>query len=267
MLLAQHMLARITAGIHSSVQADFDRAAAANIAPAMDAECVAKYCGLVYNFILFYPAAVANVSAVSENLDARVPHCSPRSLFITIISIQILTLLSSCRSDNQSDSLLAIVRIQAMCLGVYKERDVVRAVLQITQSFFSPATSKAVPYQANLLAAGCTMGRDIVARLFQSLCGDLPSSLWPNLGDTILSIISGCEGMMSADCKQWVRSALFESGSARLESISLDLRETAYAALFRLAQNNNRRFKSLIQDIAKICASEMTPDSLLLYQD
>ena len=154
-----------------------------------------------------------------------------------------------------------------MCLGVYKERDVIRAVLQVTQSFFSAATSKSVPFQPVLLAAGCTMGKDIVVSLFHSLCGDLPSSLWPNIGDTILSIISGCEGATNADCKLWVRSALVESGNPRMGSIPLDLRDTTSAALFRLAQNNNRRFKSLIQDIAKICASDMTSDSLLLYQD
>ena len=65
MLLAQSMLARITTGIFSSVQVDCDRAVA-NAAPIMDAECVAKYCGLIYSFIIFYPAAIANVSTTTS---------------------------------------------------------------------------------------------------------------------------------------------------------------------------------------------------------
>ena len=164
--------------------------------------------------------------------------------------------------------LAAIVRLQALSLTLYKERGPLRATMQVIQSFFSPTTPKVDPYQAELLAAGCTMGKDLVTLLFFSLCGGVPSSLWPNLGETLLSIISGCEDNESAlaECKLWMRYVLFDSNPT-LQMVSHDLREIVYAALFRLAMVNRRRFKALIHDIAKICASESTSDCLLSYSE
>ena len=140
--------------------------------------------------------------------------------------------------------------------------------MQVIQSFFTPATPVVAPYQPELLASGCAMGKEIVTLLFFSLCGDAPSSLWPNLGETLLSIITGCADTEGAlvECKLWVRYVLFDSNIA-LQMITHDLREIVYAALFRLATDNRRRFKALTHDIAKICASESTSDCLLSYSE
>ena len=319
-MLAHSMLSRTTAAMLTCVQRDYDAsnssastgAIVTGLAAQMqtfssssssstsfssataaitDSECVEKYFGLVYNFILFYPTAL--LAQVCPFVDPYLfPMIALLSAMFVIVACLFLTifvnalwpvnahltlvftflvslLLLLFQPVGSAPGLLAaIVRLQALSLTLYKERGTLRATMQVIQSFFSPATPKVALYQTELLASGCTMGKEIVALLFFSLCGDAPSSLWPNLGETLLSIVSGCEDTEGtlAECKQWIRYVLFDSNLS-LQMITHDLREIVYVALFRLTTVNRRRFKALIHDIAKICASESTSDCLLSYSE
>jgi len=136
---------------------------------------------------------------------------------------------------------------------------------QVTQSFFSPASPNVVPYQLDLLAAGCTQGHDLVTLLFRSVMGGLQSSLWGNVAETLYCIVQGCEGTpYSADCAQWVRSAL-DQDSEFARRVTAPMREVVLTALFSY-NDDKLKFKGLVQDIGRISATEVGIEVLLSHQ-
>ena len=137
---------------------------------------------------------------------------------------------------------------------------------QVTQSFFSPASPNNVPFQQDLVAAGCTQGHDLVSLLFRSIMGGLQSSLWSNVAETLYCIVQGCiYNPYRSDCMRWVRSAL-DQDIEFAKRVSPPMREMVLIALFRYG-DDKVKFKVLIQDIARVCSSEIGVDCLLIHQE
>lgn len=80
-----------------------------------------------------------------------------------------------------------------MSLSLYKERGALRAALHVLQSLFTPTTAKLVPYHGALLEIATELGEEIVNTVVRSLCGEVQSSLFPNLVDALMCTLGGCE--------------------------------------------------------------------------
>jgi hypothetical protein len=113
------------------------------------------------------------------------------------------------------------------------------------------------------------IGKDIVSYVVNSLCGHnegIQSALFPNMIETLLNIISGCEEVCPgrSPVGEWVLLAL---DTAPLQLIfSPSDKQLIMTAIFKFAVYDPRRFKALMMDVSKIALSQATVDSLLCYE-
>jgi hypothetical protein len=169
--------------------------------------------------------------------------------------------------SQESYCLQKIVCSSWMALSMYKERGPVRCVCQVVQSLFFPVSQKLIPYHETFIQISYERGGEIINEIIQSLCGETQSSLYPNLIDTLLYVINGCEEKYPEKSRAWVFAALSDESVAGLRLLSPTDKQLAFTAMFRLASTDKRRFKALLQDFCKICSSEATADCLLTYEE
>ena len=168
-------------------------------------------------------------------------------------------------------TLQQIIRMLCMTLSLYTERDSLRAALQVIQSFFSPsATTVTMLGQSYdiVLESLCLRGEEIINRVVRCMCGEVQSSLVPNLVDCLVCILSGCEDTVhQAKTRAWMFAALSDQSITSLQLLSPADKQLVLTSLFRLISSNKRRCKALMHDFSKICSSEVTSDCLLAYEE
>jgi hypothetical protein len=100
----------------------------------------------------------------------------------------------------------------------------------------------------------------------------------PNIADCLFYLISGFYSNYFEQCKYWFQNAIFNNSNNDNSSnekkkiferlINDEYKQIFLQAMFQLSiNNNNRRFKSLIQDVFKICNAELNEDALLAYTE
>jgi hypothetical protein len=83
---------------------------------------------------------------------------------------------------------------------------------------------------------------------------------------TTLSLLNQHESSSFIQCQQWFHAVIYSTD--HLTQLTLiEHRHILYNAIFYYAKNRNRKFKSLFQDLYKICASEANIDALLTYTE
>jgi hypothetical protein len=81
-----------------------------------------------------------------------------------------------------------------------------------------------------------------------------------------LSLLNQHESSSFIQCQQWFHAVIYSTD--HLTQLTLiEHRHILYNAIFYYAKNRNRKFKSLFQDLYKICASEANIDALLTYTE
>ena len=81
-----------------------------------------------------------------------------------------------------------------------------------------------------------------------------------------LSLLNQQESSSFIQCQQWFHAVIYSTD--HLTQLTLiEHRHILYNAIFFYAKNRNRKFKSLFQDLYKICASEANIDALLTYTE
>jgi len=101
----------------------------------------------------------------------------------------------------------------------------------------------------------------IIDKLFSFLEGDLTSTLRPNIIETLYSVISGTSELMAPQCREFVGSIFADQN--RMSKISPEFRQVVFDGIFRRASTDLKpKFKSLLQDFAKVCCGEVTVDVL-----
>jgi len=81
-----------------------------------------------------------------------------------------------------------------------------------------------------------------------------------------LSLLNQHESSSFIQCQRWFHAVIYSTD--HLTQLTLiEHRHILYNAIFYYAKNRNRKFKSLFQDLYKICASEANIDALLTYTE
>jgi len=145
------------------------------------------------------------------------------------------------------------------CLLACPERAPVRTILHCMQAYFYPVSPRLEPLHGALLGACVPLGPAFVQYLLAALGGRATSTLWPNLTDTLYNLISGCcrSGQAGTDSvRQWLGTALDIPGVMDGLAAAPNVKTPVVEALVRLAANDRPRFKSLVQDLSKVCAKE-----------
>lgn len=229
------LLERVTEAVWKALQGDVQRSTALRVAGsphppllATDADVVERYFGFVYLYLLLCP-----------------------EIAICLI-----------------ESLRKVVYVLSSSLSLCKERGPLRAALQVLQSIFSPSTARLMQHRVMLLDIGCERGEEMVNQIVRSVCGEVQSSLVPNLIEALLCILSGCEDSAHRDrTRVWMLSALSDTSISSLHSVSPSDKHMVLSCMFRLLSSDRRRCKALLHDFSKVCFSESTPDCLLAYEE
>ena len=168
-------------------------------------------------------------------------------------------------------TLQQIVHMLWMALCLYTERDPLRAALQVIQSLFSPSAATMTLLGQSydiVLQTICLRGEKIINRVVRCMCGEVQSSLVPNLVDCLVCILSGCEDTVhQAKTRAWMFAALSDQSIVSLQLLTPADKQLVLTSLFRLISSNKRRCKALMHDFSKICSSEITSDCLLAYEE
>ena len=206
------------------------------------------------------------------------------------------TYLVFCRSDFVSNSTVLqlpqkVLGLATVCLTHCVEKEPLRAILHTLQILFVPANSSNTNHtqesnsdvsvgQSPILAAVMEYGARIVQQLFQLLSeARIASALVPNITETIYCLIIACEvsntsnstgsstaSVLQSQCSQWIEAAVM-SPTLFLPLTELHQRQVLLHGILSLAASRSRRFKSLIQDVYKICCSELTVDTIMVYAE
>lgn len=162
-----------------------------------------------------------------------------------------------------------LAMIPQLCLRLLETADfnVVRVSLEVMQGYFLPAADTSDAHKLGLLRYGCAVGDRYLSIVLGSITGRLQvqSTLQSYYSDALYCIILGCseEPQSRQMLEEWTKTILFDTSVC--PSLSQPVRETIYFALFRLASQDRRRFKVLVQDLCKVGLSEMDSDVLLSY--
>jgi hypothetical protein len=173
-----------------------------------------------------------------------------------------------------------VLGLSCACLSHCTERDPLRSLLHALQGLLVPTSRESEgatpPTQAPVLQALTQYGARLVHLLLLMLSdGRVPASLVPNITETLYCLIIACEtpvtsnsgtagATLQAQCAAWVEAAVM-SPELFPPLTELSQRQLLGQAILGLAGARSRRFKSLLQDLHKICGSELTADTLLAY--
>lgn len=173
--------------------------------------------------------------------------------------------------------------LACVCLRQCSEREPLRAALRAVQGLFLPTSFKATHSSSSnssssinsssnggqqpeevLLLQSCSLGSQVVFLLLRVLASGGGDLLAPNLADSLQAVLTGCfthSSPLMAQCRAWFLSAL-PAAFPRIAAC-----ERVASALLRLGERRDRRLRSLVQDLAKIAAGELTEDALLAYDE
>ena len=169
------------------------------------------------------------------------------------------------------DTLRQVISMLCMTLCMYTERDPLRESLHVLQSLFMPPSTTTMMLGQSydmVLETVCFRGEEITNRVVRCMCGEVQSSLVPNLVECLVCILSGCEDTVhQTKTRAWMFSALSDESIVSLHLLSPADKQLVLTSLFRLISTNKRRCKALLHDFSKICSSEITPDCLLAYEE
>jgi hypothetical protein len=108
------------------------------------------------------------------------------------------------------------------------------------------------------------------SRLVRQLLGLLSSSriaasLVSNVTETLYCLlIAAEEAGTTAQCAAWFEEVIF-SAEFFAPLTELEHRQLLHRLLFSYSSARSRLFKALVQDLYKICAKELTVDTLMAY--
>jgi hypothetical protein len=172
----------------------------------------------------------------------------------------------------QSDTIESVLHLWCYCFQRCAEKDPMRSLLQLLQYLFSPMGSRRDPQVDALILRACMpFGARTVFLLVASMNDHrIASLLVPNITEALYSVIvaAGDHGRSeyTVECQRWFRAVIFDASCLQQLPTS-EYRGTLFELMFTLAHESNRRFRSLMQDLFKICSNELTIDCLLAYSD
>ncbi len=159
-----------------------------------------------------------------------------------------------------------IVQLAHCSLVQCSERGALRATLQYLQCAFCPPLNICPPEVRGAMVHRHLMwGERFVQLILLGITNQhFMSSLAPNISDVLLSILASGLSECRENCFGWFRTAVGDAACLhQLDSF----KEVFLRAALELSERNSRRFKSLIQDIFRICSQELTADTLVAYTD
>lgn len=175
-------------------------------------------------------------------------------------------LVNSTAFDN-------VLALWCCCFQNCSEKDPVRSLLQVVQYLFAPIGSRRdAEVDALILQRTACYGGNRIVRLLMVSANDsrLASVLVPNITEALYSIIIAAndhgKSVYTTECKKWFQDVIYDTGCL-VQLPTMHYRETLLSLMFTLAHESNRRFRSLMQDVFKICSNELTIDCLLAYSD
>lgn len=190
-----------------------------------------------------------------------------------------------CRDEftaGQSQLPEKVMGLCCVCLMHCTEKEPLRPLLQVLQNVFVPPSkasengslAQTVHTQQVVLTAVGQYGARLTKQLlFLLSAARIPSSLVPNITETLYCLIIACETPPDANlpgqtlapqCRAWFQEVVF-SAELFTPLTELSQRQLLLHVLMHFAETRSRRFKSLVQDLYKICSSELTVDTLMAY--
>lgn len=174
-----------------------------------------------------------------------------------------------------------VMGLCCVCLTHCVEKDPLRPLLQVLQSLFVPPSkisengnlAQTVHSQHVVLVALGQYGARLVKQLlFLLSAGRIPSALVPNITETLYCLLIACETptntaqtqTLGPQCRLWLEEVVYSS-EFFAPLTELPQRQLLLFLLVSFAESRSRRFKSLVQDLYKICSSELTVDTLMAY--
>lgn len=143
------------------------------------------------------------------------------------------------------------------CLKCCLERQVLQSCLRLLQRLLEK-------YEDLRMSNGWMLVMELLLILMESNCS---IGLEASLSDCLLSIVVLCPTLRVVECLD----RLIGNSSDQLlwrRIHSSDTRKMLSSSLFRLGvEGQQRRFRSLVRDVCKVCGCEQTEDSLLGYAE
>ena len=192
-----------------------------------DPECIEKFFRFLYSFLIMCP----NVIAQSPDALAHIPQLSVYSLIAT------------------------------------KESGPARLILTVIQAFWWTTTKKIdAATQRVFLTAALSSGKQLVEHLIDILNSSvgMSSIVWTSTIDTLYYIIIGCDAEHRPLSREWIGAKMTKEHT--FDKLPHDRKEFLYEKMFRFAESDRRRFKQLMQDVARISSGEADIDLLLTYE-
>lgn len=229
----------------------------------------ALFCGVVEVFYSTYQsflpsaanAVAACLMAFNQDLDCI------QEFFAFVYAMLVFSPGSVVKS---SQAISPIVELLLLCLQGCSEREPLRVILQVLQCGFCPPSHNSTPaLQREVSDQFLNFGERIVRQLLQLLSqGALVVSLSSNVAESLLSIIAGCNSENQlTNCQSWFHGAIVTETGCFVRLETHENRLLTLNLIFFFARQNSRRFKVLIQDLMKICSSELNVDALMAYSD
>lgn len=150
-------------------------------------------------------------------------------------------------------------------LQIYAERTVLRSILNVCQIIFSPSHTILIETKYVLIPIISKFGKDVFLVLLSLIDGKSQSSLWPNIIDALYCVLFGMIETFASDsqCKEWFY--VFFSRLDNMRNVPTTYRQCLFDSTFKCLVDDRRKFRMMWLDIAKVCNSEASPDSLGLY--
>ena len=199
-------------------------------------------------------AKVANSTTPDDTIFGHSPECLEkffRFIFSFIIHCPIIL--------SDSPVLPQLMHLSAMTILSAKESTPLRSNLANIQAFFYPQMRQ-VDYESHrkLLSAAVVFGESFVTELFLLLNGrsGIPSTLWPNIIDTLYSIICGSSAEYAQNCQHWITVAV---SSLPSEKFTNEAKSDFYNIIFKLTADPKykSKFKSFFLDLINISVNSL----------
>ena len=247
------------------------------------------------NFAQMYDETALSVNG-TECMFIFGPDTDSMDSYFTLIH----TYLLFCRHDfavnegSLSDKVLSLAEV---CLRRCREKEPLRPLLQVVQALFAPSAAMsrinsnstssdaAAAVAASTTASASAVEAEEVQSIVMVVCrrhgprfvrtlllmlstAAVPPQLVTNISDSLHCVIAGCSTTDAhvAECKSWLEGVVFNPVFFT-PLVQPEQRQLLLHLMMSFSLYQNRRFKSLVQDLYKICSSELTVETLLAYAD
>ena len=200
------------------------------------------------------------------------------------------TYLVFCRDEFAQSGAQLVEKVAGLCcvgLAHCTEKEPLRPIMLVLQSLFvvsnkftsenTASVSAQMQSQYAIMTALVGYGPRLTRLLLELLsAARIPSSLVPNTTETLYNLLIACElpvgvapgtqpwASLSLQSGQWLEAVVYDP-QCFTPLVDPTHRQLLVHLLASFAESRSRRFKSLVQDVYKICSSELTVDTLLAY--